>query len=83
MVLVHEVTEALPDIAKLMIPLGAVELVEPVTVAVKSTEPPRVGVVDALRPIVGVAVETVVVVVEALAATELYAASPAKVNVAP
>jgi hypothetical protein len=69
--LVHEVTEALPDTTKFVTPIGAAALIDPVTTAVKRTEPPSVGTADAVRTTVGVVVATVVVVVEAMAETEL------------
>ena len=74
---------ALPESAKFIVPRGAAPPVDPVTVAIKITELPRDGTVDAVRATVGVAELTVVVEVDATAATELYALSPGKVNVAP
>ena len=55
----------------------------PVTVAVKVIEPPRVGAPDATNATVGVALATAVLVVDAVAGTELYALSPGKVKLAP
>jgi hypothetical protein len=54
-----------------MVPLGATALVAPVTVAVKVTAPPKVAAPEAAMATVGVASETVVVVVEVTADTAL------------
>lgn len=73
---------AVPEIAKLITPAGAAALALPVTVAVKVTEPPRVGVELLVRTTVGVAAATVVALVEATTPTALYPLSPGKVKVA-
>ena len=73
---------AVPEIAKLITPAGAAALADPVTVAVKVTEPPRVGVEALVRTTVGVAAATVVEVVDATTPTALYPLSPGKVKVA-
>ena len=81
--LVQELTPAVPDIAKVITPFGAAAPVVPVTVAVKITEPPRVGALEDVNTTLGVAVTTVVEPADATAATALYALSPGKVKVAP
>ena len=60
-----------PDTIHDITPAGATELVVPVTVAVKTTKPPRVGVLAELFVIVGVAFTTAVVEDEVVAETEL------------
>jgi hypothetical protein len=65
------VAAPVPERAKFITPAGATALATPVTVAVKITCPPRVGVLVEEIPTVGVASETVVVVVEATADTAL------------
>jgi hypothetical protein len=67
--LAHEVAPPVPAIIQVILPIGAIALREPVTVAVNVIVPPRVGVPDATTTIVGVAAATVVVVVEAIALT--------------
>ena len=60
-----------PLIAKLITPLGAAAPVAPVTVAVKRSEPPRVGVEVVLMATVGMALATRVLVDEEVAPTAL------------
>ena len=57
--------------AKLITPAGATAVLTPVTVAVKVTEPPKVGVEVELKVIVGVAAATRVSLVEVTAPTAL------------
>jgi hypothetical protein len=78
----HNVTPALPLIAQLTVPAGAVALLEPVTLAVKSKEPPRVVDPVSAREMAGVATATTVEFEVVIAATEKYAASPPKAKVA-
>ena len=52
-------------------PLGATAPVEPVTVAVKTSEPPKVGVEELAIVSVGVAGKTVVPLVELVTAAAL------------
>ena len=73
---------ALPEIANVITPAGAAAFALPVTVAVKVTEPPRVGVEVLVRTTVGVAAATTVEVVDATTPTALYPLSPGKVKVA-
>ena len=56
-------------IVHVTVPVGATALAEPVTVAVKVTVPPRVGVPDEATLIVGVAAATAVELDEETAAT--------------
>jgi hypothetical protein len=75
---------AAPVTAKLIRPLGARALAVPVTVAVKSSEPPSVGLAGlTVSTTVGRASATVVVDEEATAPTALYPLSPGKVKLAP
>jgi hypothetical protein len=67
----HEVAEALPERAKFVTPEGAAAPLEPVTVAVKMTEPPRVGAPEEVSTTVGIIELTVVELVEATTATAL------------
>jgi hypothetical protein len=60
-----------PDTAQLTAPDGAIAFAEPVTVAVKVNEPPRVGAPETLMMIEGVAGATVVDVAELVADTGL------------
>jgi hypothetical protein len=60
---------AVPEIAKLIDPLGATPPVEPVTVAVKVSDPPKVGLEVEVMATLGLPVETVVAVDEITAAT--------------
>ena len=63
---------ALPLRAKLITPAGAIALVVPVTVAVKTIEPPKVRVLGVeVRRIVGVAGATVVAEADATAPTAM------------
>ena len=75
---------AAPVTAKLIRPLGASALAVPVTVAVKSSEPPSDGLAGAtVSTTVGRASATVVVDEEATAPTALYPLSPGTVKLAP
>ena len=67
----HEVIPADPVTSKIRLPEGATAPMLPVTVAVKIKDPPKTGAPETLRFTEGVALETVVVVEEAVAATEL------------
>ena len=78
----HDVAPAVPEIAQFTTPVGAAELVAPVTVVVKMRVPPRVGEPEDVKRMVGVADETVVELSDATAATGLYAPPPVKVKVA-
>ena len=60
-----------PVIAKLIRPLGAAAPLDPVTVAVKSREPPRVGVELVLMATVGLTLATTVLVDDEVAPTAL------------
>jgi len=60
-----------PAIEMLTDPLGATAPVEPVTVAVNTREPPKVGVEELVIVSVGVAGKTDVPLVEAVTATAL------------
>jgi hypothetical protein len=66
----HEVTPAVPVIDQVIAPLGAEALLDPVTIAVKSKEPPKVADPVAPKRIVGVATATTVELDEVTAATE-------------
>ena len=71
-VLLHDVMPPVPDTAKVIKPAGAVALVVPITVAVKTTEPPSVRVLGAEeRTTLGVALATVVVEAEETTPTAL------------
>lgn len=61
----------IPVMAKLITPLGAAAPLDPVSVAVKSSEPPSVGVERVLMARVGVAVAMTVLVDEEVAPTAL------------
>ena len=63
-------------------PVGATAPLLPVTVAVNTSEPPRVGVEVFLIATVGVKTATAVPLVAGVAATALYELSPGKVKVA-
>ena len=67
-------------IIQLTVPTGADALLDPVTVAVKSNDPPKVVEPVTPRLIVGVATFTRVEFEEVTVDTGLYAASPGKVN---
>ena len=69
MVLAQDVAPPVPPIIQVILPVGATALSEPVTVAVKVTVPPRVGVPEGVTSMTGVAWATVVTVVELAAAT--------------
>jgi hypothetical protein len=56
----HPVAPPVPEIVQVANPAGATALADPVTVAVKITVPPRVGVPVGATTIVGVAGETTV-----------------------
>ena len=74
---------AAPEIAKLITPLGARALAVPVTVAVKSSEPPRVGLAGlTVSTTAGGTKATAVLEALATAATALYPLSPVKVKLA-
>jgi hypothetical protein len=60
-----------PEIAKLIEPVGAMAPVEPVTVAVNTSEPPRVGVEEVVIATTGVRGATAVVLAEDVAPTAL------------
>lgn len=66
----HEVAGvAVPEMAKLIDPNGATPPLDPVTVAVKVNEPPKVGLEIEVRDTLDVPLDTVVAVNEATAAT--------------
>jgi len=81
--LAHEATPDVPASAKFKAPDGAAAPVDPATVAVKMTEPPKVSAPVELMDTAGAAFETSVVVEELTAVIALYAASPANVKLAP
>ena len=81
--LAQDVTPEVPASPKVNVPVGATAPVEPATVAVKITVPPSVNAPEELIETAGAALETRVVEVELTADIALYAASPAKVKVAP
>ena len=60
-----------PLMAKPITPVGALAPVDPLTVAVKSREPPRVGVELVLMATVGVTLATTVLVDDEVAPTAL------------
>jgi hypothetical protein len=62
--LAQDVTPEVPLNPKVKIPVGATAPVDPATVAVKMTEPPRVMAPDELMDTAGAAFETRVVVDE-------------------
>jgi hypothetical protein len=66
---VQVVIPALPEINQLIAPTGATALAEPVIVAVKRIEPPRVGVLVEVRTLSGVARATVVAEAERVEVT--------------
>jgi len=68
---VQEVAPPLPETLHVITPAGAIALVVPVTVAVNTTDPPRVGVLTDVFVIAGVAFDTPVVEDEIVAETEL------------
>jgi hypothetical protein len=70
------VAPPVPESAKFITPLGATAFATPVTVAVKINEPPSTGAPEEARATVGEARATRVELLEAVAATELYAVSP-------
>jgi hypothetical protein len=80
---VHEVTPAEPEMLNESVPPGVAAPVDPATVAVRISVPPRTGVPDALTDTEGAARFTIVEVVDATAGTALYATSPGKVKLAP
>jgi len=61
----------LPVMTKFMTPLGAVAPLDPVTVALKSSEPPRVGVERVLMATIGATAATKVADEEEVAPTAL------------
>jgi hypothetical protein len=66
---VQVVAPPVPEIVQVADPDGAAALAEPVTVAVKVIDPPRVGVPEGVTAIDGVAAETTVEFVDNEAAT--------------
>ena len=72
----QDVSPPVPDTDQLTAPYGATAPREPVTVAVYVIVPPKVGAFEAPITTVGVAIATVVEVVEATGDTSLYALSP-------
>ena len=69
--LVQEVTLAVPEIVQLSVPPGETAPVEPITVAVNITVPPRAGVPEDVTVTDGVAFATRVELEEATADTAL------------
>jgi hypothetical protein len=67
----HALVPPVPEIDQLSVPVGAAELLAPVTVVVKVIVPPRVGDPEAMSTTVGVACDTVVELVEAIDETAL------------
>ena len=78
----HALTLPVPEIVQLSVPVGAVALVAPVSVAVNVIEPPRTAEPDGEITRVGVATETTVDVDETTPDTALYAPPCAMLNVA-
>jgi len=65
----HDVAPPVPEIIQVILPTGAAAFVEPVTVAVNVTVPPRAGVPENTTAIIGVAGATTVVDVDVAAET--------------